>query len=158
MLDRRFPQETIAKTITSTSARIIPDPGALDILDASAIETMATAAPDAGPLRTVWCLSRTAAAAVASNEHLALPESGLSADSFKRADTRYIWPMERRHPNKPLVRLELNAHPSFGEMGPSRRIELLKRLKTAPPKANRFIKDNTQRNSLKQIHGSLLDS
>ena len=73
MLDRRFPQETIAQTITFLSARSIPDPGALAVLDASAIETMATAAPEAGPLRTKWRLSRAATAALAPNEHLALP-------------------------------------------------------------------------------------
>ena len=134
MLDRRFPHETIAQTITFLLSRSLPDPGALAVLDASAIETMATASPDAGPLRTIWRLPRTAAAAVVSNEHLALPESGLSADSFKKAANRRIWPMERRRPNRPLVRLKLHAPPSFGKMGPSQRIEVLKRLKTGHPR------------------------
>ena len=114
MSDRSFPRKTIAQAITFLSARIIPDPGSLDVLDASVIETMATDAPDAGPLRTIWRLSRTAAAAVASNEHLAVPQSGLPADSFKRAAMRCIWSMGRRRPNNPLIRLNLHAPPSFG--------------------------------------------
>ena len=139
VLDKRFYQEVIAQTITFLSVRRIPDPGALAVLGAGAIETMATAAPDAGPLRTIWRLSRTAAAAVAPNEHLALPDSVLSDDAFKRADIRCIWPMGRRHPNRPIIRLQLKAPPSFGKMGPSHRIGALKKLKTAPYKVGRFI-------------------
>ena len=118
MLDRRFLLKSIAQTIALLSYRGIPDPGALSVLDARAAETMATAAPDAGPMRTIWRLSRTAAAAVASNEHLAVPESGLPADSFKRAAKRCIWSMGRTRPINPLIRLNLHAPPSFGENGP----------------------------------------
>ena len=53
MMDRRFPQEAIAQTITFLTGRCVPDPGALAILDAGSIETMAAGAPDAGPLRTL---------------------------------------------------------------------------------------------------------
>ena len=155
MLDRRFSQEVIAQAITFLSARSIPDPGALAVLDAGAIETMATTAPDAGPLRTIWRLSRTAAAAVASNEHLALSDSGLSADSFKKAAKRRIFLMERRHPDRPLIRLQMKAPHSFGKMGPPHPTGVLKKLKTAPYKVNRFMKDNSQRNFLQQIRGAI---
>ena len=39
--------------------------------------------------------------------------------------------------------------------GPSRKIGALKRTKSAPSRTNRFIKDNHQRNLLKNIRGSL---
>ena len=88
--ERLFSEEIIAQTITFLSARSVPDPGALAILDAGALETMAVDAPEAGPLRTIWGLSRTAAA-VSSNEHLALPVDGLSAETFKKAVKRCQW-------------------------------------------------------------------
>ena len=151
MLDRRVSLEVIAQSITFLSGRSIPDPGSLAASEAGSIETMATASPDVGPLRTIWRLSRTAAAAAAPNVRLALPDAGLSGDAFKKAAMRCICPMERRHPNRPLMRLHLKAHPSFGKMGPPHRTGVLKKLKTAPSKANRFIKDNSRRNWLKRI-------
>ena len=48
MLGRRFPQEDIAHAITFLTARSVPDPGALALLDAGSIETMDVDSPNAG--------------------------------------------------------------------------------------------------------------
>ena len=117
MLDRRFPQEAIAQTITFLSDRCVSDPGALAILDAVAIETMAADAPNAGPLRTLWRIPRTAAAALSPNEHMALPEAGLSAGAFEKAVKRRIGSMDRKHPARPLVRKQLNAPSAIWKVG-----------------------------------------
>ena len=155
VLGRRFPQEDIAHAITFLTARSVPDPGALAPLDAGAIETMAAAAPNAGPLRTIWRLYHTSLAAVSPNEHLPLPETGLTSDVFKRAVKRCLMSLDRKFPSMPLVRKRLNAPASFAKMGPSQKISVLQRLKSAPYRINRFVKDNHQRNLLKQIRGSL---
>ena len=44
---------------------------------------------------------------------------------------------------------------SFGKLGPAQKIGVLKQLKSKPAQVRRFIKDNTQRNLMKQIRGSL---
>ena len=118
MPDRRFPQEAIAQTITFSTARCVPDPGALATLDAGSIETMAADSPNAGPLRTFGSLPRTASADVSPNEHLALPASGLSATAFKKAVKRCLWSLGRKYPPMPLVREQLKAPESFGKLGP----------------------------------------
>ena len=116
ILDRRLSQEAIAHAITFLSARSVPDPGALAILDAGAIETMDVDAPDAGPLRTLWRLSRSARAAVSPNEHLALPENGFPAEAFKKAVRRCLWSMGRKLPPRAPIRKQLNAPASFGKL------------------------------------------
>lgn len=117
MLGRRFPQETIAKTITSLSARSVPGTGELAILDAGAIETMAVTAPSAGPLRTMWRLPRAASASGSSNGHIWLPLADLSAEVFKKAVGWRIWSMGRVQPIRPLIRKQLKAPPRLGKMG-----------------------------------------
>ena len=146
----------IARAITFPSARSIPDPAALAILDAGAIVTMAVDAPDAAPLRTLWRISRAASAAVSPDENLALPIDRLSDEAFKKAAKRCIWSMGREHPSRPLIRKQLKAPASFRKIGPSQRVGgVLKRLESTPPKVNRFVKDNSQRNLLKKTRGSL---
>ena len=76
MLDRRFSQEDIATSISFLTAKSVPDPGALALLGAGAVEVLAGTAPQAGPIRTLWRLARTATSAVSSNEHLPIPDSG----------------------------------------------------------------------------------
>ena len=155
MLDRRFSQEYIAHSVTFLTARSVPDPGALALLDAGAVEVMAGAAPNAGPIRTLWRLSRTSMTAVSPNEHLPIPESGWAADVFKKAAKRCLWSLDRKFPSRPITRKRLNAPISFAKLGPAQKIGVLKRLKTAPVQVRRFIRDNTQRNLLKQVRGSL---
>ena len=58
----------------------------------------------------------------------------------------------------PLVRKRLNAPISFAKLAPSQKIGVLKRLKSAPSQIDRFIKDNSQRNLLKHVSGSLPSS
>ena len=69
MKGRRFPKADIAQTITFLTARSVSDPGAPATLDAGSIVTLFLDTPDAGPLRTLWRLPRTASAAVSPNEH-----------------------------------------------------------------------------------------
>ena len=116
MLDHRSPQEAIAQTITFLTARCVPGPDALAIMDAGAIETMAVDAPSAGPLRTLWRLSRAAEAAVSPKEHLALPAAGLSAEAYKKAVRRRIWPLGRKRPPMHLVRKQMRAPSAFGKL------------------------------------------
>ena len=155
MLDRRFSQEDIAHSVTFLTAKSVPDPGTLALLDAGAIEIIDGEAPNAGPIRTLWRLPRTSMADVSPDEHLPLPESGRAADVFKTAANRCLWSMDPEFPPRPIIRKRLNAPISFAKLGPAQKIGVLKRLKTAPVQVRRFIRGNTQRNLLKQARGSL---
>ena len=155
MLDRRFSQEDIATSISFLTAKSVPDPGALALLEAGAVEVLAGAAPNAGPVRTLWRLARTSMSAISSNEHLPIPDAGWSANSFKTAVKRAQWSLQRTLPPLPIIRRRLGAPACFARLGPSQKIGVLKRLKNNPVQVRRFIKDNTQRNLLKQIRGSL---
>ena len=155
MLDRRFSQEDIANSVSFLTAKSVSDPGALALLDAGAVEIIAGEAPSAGPIRTLWRLARTSMTAVSSNEHLPIPESGWAAEVFKAAVKRCQWSPGRTFPPRPIIRRRLNAPVSLGNLGPAQKIGVLKRLKTKPTQARRFIRGNTQRNLLKQVRGSL---
>ena len=133
LLGRRFSQEDIAHSITFLTARSVPDPGALALLDAGAIEIMAVAAPTAGPIRTLWRLPRTSLAAVSPNEHLPLPETGLTADVFKKAAKRFLWSLGRKFPSMPLVSKRLNAPVSFARLGPSQKYWRSETAENGPP-------------------------
>ena len=116
---------------------------------------MAASAPNAAPLRMVWRIARNATIALSSNDHLALPEKGLSADTFKKAVRQGLWSPDRRRPEGPATRKQLGAPAAFKKMGPAQRIEVLKKPKRNPDRVNRFIRDNSQRNLLKKIRCSL---
>ena len=155
VLDRRFSQGEIATSISFLTAKSVPGPGALAILDAGAVEVIAGAAPSAGPVRTLWRLARTSMTAVSSNEHLPIPESGRTAEVFKAAVKRCQWSLGRTLPSRPIIRRRMGAPGSFGRLGPAQKIGVLKQLKTRPAQVRRFIKDNTHRNLMKQVRGSL---
>ena len=155
LLDRRYPNEEIAQAVTLFMARGVPDPGALALLDAGAVEVLADAKTFAGAIRTMWRLARNTKEALSSNEHLALPVEGLTADSFKKSAKIGILTLDRTRATGPLLRKNLPAPASFRRMGPSQKIGVLRKLKTFPARINRFIRDNSQRNLLKQIRGSL---
>ena len=93
--------------------------------------------------------------AVSPDEHLPIPDSGRAAEVPKKAAKRAQWSLGRTPPPRPIVRKLLGAPVSFARLGPAREIGVLKRLKSKPAQVRRFIKDNTQRNLLKQIRGSL---
>ena len=155
MLDRRFSWGSIAKTISFLSARQSTDPGSLKALDSGAVESLAVLAPGAPPLRPLWRVALTVSAAVSPNDHLLLPENGMTSQVPKRAIKRSIWTIEKRNPGRPLIRKQLLAQASFARMGLSRRIRALRRLKSTPARANRVIQENPQLNLIKQVRGSL---
>ena len=119
------------------------------------MEVTAEASPNADPVRTLWRLARTSMTAVSSNEHLPIPDSGWAAEVFKTAVKRCQWSLGRTSPSRPIIRRRLGAPGCFGRLGPAQEIGVLKQLKTRQAQVRRFIKDNTQRNLLKQVRGSL---
>ena len=155
LLYRRFSQDDIANSATFLTGRGVPDPGALAIMDAGAVEVIAGEAPRAGPIRTLRRLARNSMTAVSPIEHLPLPDSGRAADVFKTAAKRCLWPTKRTFPARPIVRKRLNSPLSFEKLGPAGKIGFLKRLKTKSGQVLRFIRGNTQRNLMKQVRGSL---
>ena len=84
-----------------------------------------------------------------------MPEAGLSADTFKKEVRQGLWSLDRRRPSGPIARKQMGFPVSFKKMGPARKREELKKLKRAPARVSRLVRDNPRRNLINQIRGSL---
>ena len=155
-LEMHFPWGQLLATSTQLVAAGFPLPSNLAEVHVSELHSMATASPFPVVLRALWSSARMAYAPLSSaGEDLTPAHELFTQDSLVKAIRRHSAQFAHSGTIAAKSSSTIKAPKAFDKMGPARKIRYLKSSAVHPLQVNRFIKDQTQANLLKQVKGSL---
>ena len=155
-LEMHFPWDLLLATSLQLVAAGIPLPSNLAEVHVSELHSMAAASPFPVVLRALWPSARTAYPPTSSaGEDLTPAHELFTQDSLVKAIRRHSAQFARSGAIATRPSSTLKDPRAFEKLGHSQKIRYLKSSAVRPLQVNRFIKDQTQANLLKQVKGSL---
>ena len=155
-LEMHFPWCQLLATSLQLVSAGLPLPSNLAEVNASELHVTAAASPFPVAFRALWSSARTAFAPTSSaGEHLVPAHEMFTQDTLVKAIRRHSAQFARSGAITARPRTSLRAPPAFEKMGPAQRIRFLGSSAVRPLQVDRFIKDSTQANLLKQVKGSV---
>ena len=128
----------------------------LDEVNLSELHAMAFLSPFRVVFRAGWSSDRADFSSFSSDDEYLAPAHELFAnDDIDRAIRRHSSQYASSGPISFRAKRKLRAHRSFSKMGHAQRIRLLGSFAVLPRTVDRYIKDSTHANSLKQANESI---
>ena len=155
-LDSSFGWDALLDSCNFLAATGICSPKALAILTAADFYDLSIKSPFPAVARALWTVARTTVVPPSSSaEYLTPAHAVFTQDSLVKAIRTHAAQYASTGQLRVATKKKLHIPRNFSQLGPSQRIKLLQAAALVPSVLDRYVKDATQANLLKQVKGSL---